>query len=125
MIRSCHDRAVQQLLDRKCSRRLENIERAARVRLALLDVATSASGSERYGSSEATLDRWIAGDKPTLGRVDPEFFRPNPTIDRQLAVTFLCAPGIPDQMRIQPVGALTVSLFMDRVLGMRSEGGEK
>ena len=44
---------------------------------------------------------------------------------RQLAVTFLCVPGIPDEMRIELVGALTVCLFMDRVLGMQSEGGER
>jgi proteic killer suppression protein len=41
MIRSCRDREVQQLLDRKFSRRFQTIEKAARVRLALLDAATS------------------------------------------------------------------------------------
>ena len=41
MIRSCRDRAVQQLLDRKFSRKFQAIEKAARVRLALLDAATS------------------------------------------------------------------------------------
>jgi toxin HigB-1 len=41
MIRSCRDREVQRLLDRQFSRRFQAIERAARVRLALLDTATS------------------------------------------------------------------------------------
>ena len=41
MIRSCGDRAVQQLLDRKFRRKFQAIEKAARVRLALLDAATS------------------------------------------------------------------------------------
>jgi toxin HigB-1 len=41
MIRSCRDREVQRLLDRQFSRRLQAIERIARVRLALLDTATS------------------------------------------------------------------------------------
>jgi proteic killer suppression protein len=41
MIRSCRDREVQRLLDRQFSRRLQAIERVARVRLALLDTATS------------------------------------------------------------------------------------
>jgi len=41
MIRSCRDREVQQLLDRKFSRKFQAIEKAARVRLALLDVAAS------------------------------------------------------------------------------------
>lgn len=41
MIRSCRDREVQRLLDRKFSRTFQAIERAARVRLALLDTATS------------------------------------------------------------------------------------
>jgi hypothetical protein len=39
MIRSCGDRAVQQLLDRKFRRRFQAIGKAARVRLPVLDVA--------------------------------------------------------------------------------------
>lgn len=41
MIRSCRDKEVQQLLDRVFSRRFQNIEKAARIRLALLDAAKS------------------------------------------------------------------------------------
>jgi plasmid maintenance system killer protein len=41
MIRSCGDRAVQQLLDRKFRRKFQAIEKAVRVRLPVLDVATS------------------------------------------------------------------------------------
>jgi proteic killer suppression protein len=41
MIRSCRDRKVQRLLDRNFSRRFQAIEKTARVRLALLDAATS------------------------------------------------------------------------------------
>ena len=41
MIRSCRDKEVQRLFDRKFSRRFQAIEKAARVRLALLDAATS------------------------------------------------------------------------------------
>ena len=41
MIRSCGDRVGQQLLDRKFSRKFQAIEKTARVRLALLDAATS------------------------------------------------------------------------------------
>jgi proteic killer suppression protein len=41
MIRSCRDREAQRLLDRKFSRKFQAIERAARVRLELLDAATS------------------------------------------------------------------------------------
>ncbi len=41
MIRSCRDKEVQQLLDRKSSRKFQTVEKAARVRLALLDAATS------------------------------------------------------------------------------------
>ncbi len=41
MIRSCRDRDTQLLLDRQFTRRFQAIERAARVRLALLDAATS------------------------------------------------------------------------------------
>ena len=41
MIRSCGDRVGQQLLDRKFSRKFQAIEKASRVRLSILDVATS------------------------------------------------------------------------------------
>lgn len=41
MIRSCRDKEVQRLLDRKFSRRFQAVEKTARVRLALLDAATS------------------------------------------------------------------------------------
>ncbi len=41
MIRSCRDKEVRQLLDRKFSRKFQGIENAARIRLALLDSATS------------------------------------------------------------------------------------
>ena len=41
MIRSCRDKEVQRLLDRKFSRRWQALERTARIRLALLDAATS------------------------------------------------------------------------------------
>ena len=41
MIRSCRDRDTGRLLERRFSRRLQSIERAARLRLELLDAATS------------------------------------------------------------------------------------
>jgi proteic killer suppression protein len=41
MIRSFRDNEVQRLVDRKFSRRFQATEKAARVRLALLDAATS------------------------------------------------------------------------------------
>jgi proteic killer suppression protein len=41
MIRSCRDKNVQRLLERKFSRRLQAIEKSARVRLEVLDAATS------------------------------------------------------------------------------------
>ncbi len=41
MIRSCRSKEVQQLLDRKFSRKFQAIEKAARIRLELLDAATS------------------------------------------------------------------------------------
>ena len=41
MIRSCRDRDVQRLLERRFSRRLQAIEKSARVRLEVLDAATS------------------------------------------------------------------------------------
>jgi proteic killer suppression protein len=41
MIRSCRDKEVQRLLDRTFSRKFQAIEKTARVRLALLDAASS------------------------------------------------------------------------------------
>ena len=41
MIRSCRDRDAQRLLERRFSRRLRAIEKAARIRLELLDAAKS------------------------------------------------------------------------------------
>jgi proteic killer suppression protein len=41
MIRSCRDKDVWRLLDREFSRKFQLIEKTARVRLALLDAATS------------------------------------------------------------------------------------
>jgi len=41
MIRSCRDKDARRLLERKFSRRLQSIERSARVRLEVLDAATS------------------------------------------------------------------------------------
>ena len=41
MIRSCRDQDAQRLLDRNFSRRLQAVEKSARVRLELLDAATS------------------------------------------------------------------------------------
>ena len=41
MIRSCRVQDVQQLLDRKFSRKFQAIEKTARIRLELLDAATS------------------------------------------------------------------------------------
>jgi plasmid maintenance system killer protein len=41
MIRSCRDRDAQRLLERKFSRRLQAIEKSGRIRLEVLDAATS------------------------------------------------------------------------------------
>jgi proteic killer suppression protein len=41
MIRSCRDQDAQRLLERRFSRRLQSIEKTARLRLELLDAATS------------------------------------------------------------------------------------
>jgi len=41
MIRSCKDKETKKLLNRVLSRKWKNIEKAARVKLALLDTATS------------------------------------------------------------------------------------
>jgi len=49
MIRSCRQKDVQLLLDRKFSRRFQSIERAARIRLELLDAAASLRDLELPG----------------------------------------------------------------------------
>ena len=41
MIRSCRDKDVRRLLERRFSRRLQSIEKSARVRLEVLDAVTS------------------------------------------------------------------------------------
>ena len=41
MIRSCRDKDAQRLLEREFSRRFQSIEKAARIRLELLDAAKS------------------------------------------------------------------------------------
>ncbi|MDE3167587.1 MAG: type II toxin-antitoxin system RelE/ParE family toxin [Acidobacteriota bacterium] len=43
MIRSCRDKETRRLVDRKFSRKFQAIEKAARIRLALLDAATALS----------------------------------------------------------------------------------
>jgi proteic killer suppression protein len=49
MIRSCRQNDVQLLLDRKFSRKFQNIEKTARIRLELLDAATSLRDLELPG----------------------------------------------------------------------------
>ncbi|MCL4851705.1 MAG: type II toxin-antitoxin system RelE/ParE family toxin [Bryobacteraceae bacterium] len=49
MIRSCRQKDVQLLLDRKFSRRLQGVEKAARIRLELLEAATSLRDLELPG----------------------------------------------------------------------------
>lgn len=49
MIRFCRQKDVRLLLDRKFSRRFQSIERAARIRLELLDAATSLRDLELPG----------------------------------------------------------------------------
>jgi proteic killer suppression protein len=49
MIRSCRQKDVQLLLDRKFSRRFQSVEKAARIRLELLDAATSLRDLELPG----------------------------------------------------------------------------
>jgi proteic killer suppression protein len=49
MIRSCRQKDVQLLLDRKFSRKFQSIEKAARIRLELLDAATSLRDLELPG----------------------------------------------------------------------------
>ena len=61
MIRSCRDKEVQQLLDRKFRRRFQAIEKAARVRLALLDAATSLRDLNLPGLRLEALKRDRAG----------------------------------------------------------------
>jgi len=41
MIRSCRDKDARRLLERRFSRRLQSIEKSSRVRLEVLDAATS------------------------------------------------------------------------------------
>ena len=49
MIRFCRQRDVQLLLDRKFTRKFQSIEKAARIRLELLDAATSLRDLELPG----------------------------------------------------------------------------
>ena len=49
MIRSCRQKDVKLLLDRKFSRKFQSIEKAARIRLELLDAATSLRDLELPG----------------------------------------------------------------------------
>lgn len=49
MIRSCRQKDVQLLLDRKFSRKFQSIEKTARIRLELLDAATSLRDLELPG----------------------------------------------------------------------------
>ena len=49
MIRSCRQKDVQLLLDRRFSRRFQSIEKVARIRLELLDAATSLRDLELPG----------------------------------------------------------------------------
>lgn len=49
MIRSCRQKDVQLLLDRHCSRKFQNMEKAARIRLELLAPATSLRDLELPG----------------------------------------------------------------------------
>jgi proteic killer suppression protein len=49
MIRSCRQKDVQLLLDRKFSRKFQSIEKAARIRLEILDAATSLRDLELPG----------------------------------------------------------------------------
>jgi len=49
MIRSCRQKDVQLLLDRKFSRKFQSIEKAARIRLELFDAATSLRDLELPG----------------------------------------------------------------------------
>src|ERR1035441_2250046 len=49
MIRSCRDKDAQRLLERKFSRRLQDIEKSARVRLEVLDAVASLGDLELPG----------------------------------------------------------------------------
>ena len=74
MIRSCRDKDARRLLERKFSRRLQSIDRSARVRLEVLDAATSlgdldlpgfrleALKDDRKGSTafQSMTDTWSA-----------------------------------------------------------------
>ena len=53
MIRSCRDKDVQRLLERQFSKRLQSIERSARIRLELLDAAKSLEDLGLPGRLEA------------------------------------------------------------------------
>jgi proteic killer suppression protein len=57
MIRSCRDKEVQHLLDRKFSRKFQAIEKVARIRLALLDAAASLSDLKLPGLHLEALKR--------------------------------------------------------------------
>ena len=49
MIRSCREKDVRLLLDREFSRKFQSIEKAARIKLLLLDAATSLEDLELPG----------------------------------------------------------------------------
>jgi len=89
MIRSCRDKDVQRLLERKFSRRLQSIEKSARVRLEVLDAAVSlrdldlpgfrleALKGDRKGQYSIRVNdryrvcfRWLAGDAHDVEIVD-------------------------------------------------------
>ena len=89
MIRSCRDKDVQRLLERKFSRRFQAIEKSARVRLEVLDAATSLRDLDLPGFRLETLKgdrkgqysirinvqyricfRWLDGDAHDVDIVD-------------------------------------------------------
>jgi proteic killer suppression protein len=89
MIRSCRDKEVQRLLDRKSSRKWQALERTALVRLALLDAATAlgdlrlpglrleALKGDRHGQHSIRINNqfricfeWRAGDAYNVEIVD-------------------------------------------------------
>ena len=59
MIRSCRDKETRKLLERRFSRRFHAIEQSARIRLALLEAATSLQDLRLPGLRLETL----AGDR--------------------------------------------------------------
>jgi proteic killer suppression protein len=59
MIRSCRDKETQKLHNRAVSRRFQNIEKVARVKLAILDAATSLKDLSLLG---LRLEK-LAGDR--------------------------------------------------------------